>query len=92
MGLEAFSLEGKLALVTGGGTGIGFGISKAFIDVGARVVITGRRESVLKEAAAKLGTGADYRVNDITERNKIPYLVDDIENNIGPIDILVNNA
>ncbi len=92
MGLEAFSLEGKLALVTGGGTGIGLGISKAFVEAGARVVITGRRESVLKEATANLGSMADYRVNDINERDKIPHLVDDIEKNIGPIDILVNNA
>lgn len=79
-------------MVTGGGTGIGLGISKAFIEAGARVVITGRRESILKEAATNLGPMADYRVNDITERDKIPHLVDDIEKNIGPIDILVNNA
>ena len=92
MGLEAFSLEGKLALVTGGGTGIGLGVSKAFIEAGARVVITGRRENILKEAIGKLGATADYRVNDITEREKIPDLISDIESNIGPIDILVNNA
>lgn len=92
MGLEAFSLEGKLALVTGGGTGIGLGISKAFIEAGARVVITGRRENILKEAVRKLGATTDYRVNDITEREKIPDLINDIEKNIGSIDILVNNA
>ncbi len=92
MGLEIFSLEGKLALVTGGGTGIGLGISKAFIEAGSRVVITGRRKSILKEAVAGLGPMADYRVNDITERDKIPNLLNDIEKNIGAIDILVNNA
>ena len=92
MGLEAFSLSGKLALVTGGGTGIGLGISKAFIEAGARVVITGRRKSTLKEATSRLGDNAYYRVNDITEKNEIPNLVEDIEKNIGAIDILVNNA
>ena len=92
MGLEIFSLKGKLALVTGGGTGIGLGISRAFIEAGARVVITGRRKEILQEVAAKLGPMAEYRVSDVTEMDKIPTLVDDIENNIGPIDILVNNA
>lgn len=92
MGLEAFSLEGKLALVTGGGTGIGLGISKALVDAGARVVITGRRESILEEATSSMGSQANYRVNDLNERNKIPFLIEDIEKNIGPIDILVNNA
>ena len=49
-----FNLSGKLALITGGGTGLGFGISKAYLKAGAKVVITGRRESVLKEAVEKL--------------------------------------
>jgi gluconate 5-dehydrogenase len=43
--MNIFSLKGKRALVTGGGTGIGLGISKAFIEAGAEVVITGRRGS-----------------------------------------------
>ncbi|WP_281226790.1 SDR family NAD(P)-dependent oxidoreductase [Flavobacterium aquiphilum] len=92
MALEAFSLAGKIALVTGGGTGIGLGISKALIDAGAQVVITGRRETVLQEAVKELGDQAFYRVNDITDKTAIPQLVKDIETNIGPIDILVNNA
>jgi len=92
MGLEAFSLEGKLALVTGGGTGIGLGISKALLDAGAKVVITGRREAVLQEAVNKLGEGAFYIVNDITDKKAIPDLVKEIETSIGAIDILVNNA
>jgi len=92
MGLEAFSLKGKLALVTGGGTGIGLGITKAFLDAGAKVVITGRREAVLQEAIKDLGDQVFYRVNDITDKKAIPDLVKDIETNIGPIDILVNNA
>ncbi|TDG36244.1 glucose 1-dehydrogenase [Pedobacter changchengzhani] len=92
MGLEQFSLKGKIALVTGGGTGIGLGISKAFIAAGAQVVITGRRESILADATKELGTAAHYIVNDITDLAAIPTLVEGIEKNIGAIDILVNNA
>ncbi|MFY0626582.1 MAG: glucose 1-dehydrogenase [Reichenbachiella sp.] len=87
-----FSLEGKLALVTGGGTGIGLGIAKSMVEAGASVVITGRREEVLKEAVQNLGQKTFYRVNDITKKGELPALVEEIENNIGAIDILVNNA
>lgn len=92
MSLEIFSLSGKLALVTGGGTGIGLGISKALISAGARVVITGRREEMLKDAVAELGEQASYTVFDITDKDKIPSLVSFITEEFGPIDILVNNA
>ncbi len=89
---NVFSLEGKLALVTGGGTGIGLGIAKAFVTAGARVVITGRREEKLKEAVAGLGSKARYEVNDITDKSSLRSLVEGIESNVGAIDILVNNA
>jgi gluconate 5-dehydrogenase len=92
MSLQAFSLKNKIALVTGGGTGIGLGISKALLDAGAKVVITGRRETVLQKAVAQLGNQTSYRVQDITDKANIPNLVNDIETNIGAIDILVNNA
>ncbi|WP_010134253.1 SDR family NAD(P)-dependent oxidoreductase [Ochrovirga pacifica] len=92
MNLNVFSLKNQRVLVTGGGTGIGLGISKAMIEAGAKVVITGRREEVLQEAVEELGANASYRVNDITDRASIPVLVSDIETNEGPIDILVNNA
>jgi NAD(P)-dependent dehydrogenase (short-subunit alcohol dehydrogenase family) len=92
MSLQVFSLEGQRALVTGGGTGIGLGISKALIEAGAKVVITGRRETVLQEAVETLGGNASYRVNDITDRAGIPVLVESIETEEGAIDILVNNA
>jgi len=87
-----FSLENKLALITGGGTGIGFGMSKAIINAGGRVVITGRRVDVLKAACDKLGERATYMVHDITKFSTTPKLVNDIEGGIGSIDILINNA
>ena len=92
MGLEVFSLKGKVAMVTGGGTGIGFGISKAMTEAGAKVVITGRREGVLKKAVEELGGSAYYFVSDITDKAGIPGLVNAIASKVGPVDILVNNA
>ena len=90
--LNVFSLEGKIALVTGGGSGIGFYIAQCLAQAGARIVITGRREDVLKEALPKLGAGARYFVNDITDLKSLPALIEEIENQVGAIDILVNNA
>lgn len=87
-----FSLEGKLALITGGGTGLGLGMAKAFIENGAKVVLTGRREQVLQEACQVLGNNATYEVNDIANLSSLPKLVDTIESRHGAIDILVNNA
>ncbi len=91
--LEKFSLENKCALVTGGGTGIGLAITRAFVSAGAKVVITGRREDVLKEACGQLGPKATFRDCDVSQTKGLPALVESIENGPeGPIDILVNNA
>lgn len=91
-GIEIFSLADKLALVTGGGSGIGLYIAQSLISCGAKVIITGRREPVLQEAINQLGANAHYIVNDVTERSSLPALVDEIETRFGPLDILVNNA
>lgn len=92
MSLSHFILKNKIALITGGGTGIGLGIASAFVDAGAKVIITGRRESVLKQACDDLGKNTFYKVMDLTEKEKIPGTISSIEQEIGPIDILVNNA
>ena len=92
MSLKVFSLKNKRALITGGATGIGFGISKAFVEAGAKVVITGRNEEKLRKTVDALGSPCQFLVNDITEKRKIPALIKQIENEIGPIDVLVNNA
>lgn len=89
---SVFSLDSKLALITGGGSGIGFHIAQCMVQAGAKVVLTGRREAVLQEAAQKLGSNATYFVHDITQLDTIPALVEAIENQCGRIDILVNNA
>ncbi len=90
--MAVFSLAGKVALITGGGSGIGFDIANCMVSAGGRVVITGRREEPLREAVAKLGERAQYRVNDVTKRDSLDALVEEIERTIAPVDILVNNA
>lgn len=89
---EAFSLKGAVALVTGGGTGIGLAIARCVKAAGARVVITGRRESILAEAAGSLGEGVTCYVHDVTETPSSSPLVERIRREFGRVDILVNNA
>ena len=86
------SLEGKLALITGGGTGIGLGIAKVFVENGARVLITGRRKEPLEQACDALGENADFKKFDITDLRSVSGFVADVEKKNGAIDILVNNA
>lgn len=88
---DLFSLKGKRALITGGGTGLGFGIAKAMLEAGAEVVITGRREDVLKSAVAELGAAASYVTGDVADLPSLPGLVAKVAAG-GRIDILVNNA
>jgi short-subunit dehydrogenase involved in D-alanine esterification of teichoic acids len=87
-----YNFSGKLAVITGGGTGIGFKIAGAFSEAGAKVIITGRRESVLKDACGRLGENAAYIVNDIQDLGSLPGLVESIETGHGQIEILVNNS
>jgi NAD(P)-dependent dehydrogenase (short-subunit alcohol dehydrogenase family) len=87
-----FSLKNKLALITGGGAGIGLEIARCMIAAGARVVITGRTESKLTAAVKELGPSAFYRLHDVTAHSTHEGLIQEIEDNVGNIDILVNNA
>ena len=84
-------LTDKRAVITGGGTGIGFGIAEQFVDCGAKVLLLGRREDVLSQAVQKLGEKASYKVADLTDYTSLPALVKEIEEE-APVDILVNNA
>ncbi len=87
-----FSLAGRVALITGGGTGIGLEIARCMLTAGATVIITGRREAVLQASAAELGEGAHFVVNDICDLASLEELVERVEAAHGPLDILVNNA
>lgn len=88
-----FRLDGEVALITGGGTGIGLGIARCMTQSGARVVLVGRRESELAQACNELGSGASCIPQDITRLTELPALARNAERQAGgPVSVLVNNA
>ena len=87
-----FSLTGETALITGGGTGLGLGIARCFVQAGARVVLVGRRAEVLQSAAGELGASADWISHDILELDRAGELVNEVVRRLGSVSILVNNA
>jgi NAD(P)-dependent dehydrogenase (short-subunit alcohol dehydrogenase family) len=87
-----FSLQGETALITGGGSGLGFGIASCFVQSGARVILVGRRADVLEGAAAQLGEAATFEPHDITRLDAAEGLVERLTARVGNISILVNNA
>jgi gluconate 5-dehydrogenase len=89
---KTYELNNKVALITGGGSGIGLGIASHFISLGAKVAITGRNMSKLQNAKLALGENCFIYGNDITQKDLHETLVVTIEKEIGPIEILVNNA
>jgi len=82
----------KVAIVTGGGSGIGKAIASAFVDEGYQVVIIGRTESKLQDVVNELGETASYQVADVGVRQQVENAVNAIVETHGQIDILVNNA
>lgn len=90
---DAFRLSGETALITGGGTGLGLGIAKCFVQSGAKVVLVGRREAELKRSAAELGGNASFVAHDVTHLDRAGELLKRAEGAFGsPLSILVNNA
>jgi gluconate 5-dehydrogenase len=87
-----FSLTGETALITGGGSGLGFGMAKCFVQSGAKVVLVGRRQDVLEKAAAELGDAAIWEAHDITKHDEADTFIQRVTERTGPISILVNNA
>ena len=82
----------RIALVTGGGTGVGKAISKALVAAGWTVAICGRRQEVLEKAAGELGRGTVPIVADIGDSASVAALFDGIRQRFGRLDLLVNNA
>ncbi|MCG5475850.1 MAG: SDR family oxidoreductase [Sinorhizobium fredii] len=91
MALELFDLKGRRALVTGSSQGIGLALARGLADAGAEVVLNGRDEAKLADAAGRI-PGAKKLAFDATDHEAVRSAVDGFEAEVGPIDILVNNA
>ena len=89
---HAFDLSEELILITGGGTGLGFGMAQCVIKAGARVIIVGRRENILRNAVDQLGKNAAYRVHDVTNIDEGKLLIASVHAEYGRITTLINNA
>ena len=90
-----FSLEGKVALVTGASYGIGFAIASAMGEAGARIVFNDRNPDLIEKGVAayrELGIEAHGYICDVTDEPAVQSMVAQIEKEVGVVDILVNNA
>ncbi|HEV3418260.1 MAG TPA: glucose 1-dehydrogenase [Pirellulales bacterium] len=94
--MNLFDLTGKVAIVTGGGSGIGLGIAKGLSQAGARVVIVGRNEEKLQAAAHTLAEQAsgEFRplAADVADEQQVESVIGEVTNHFARIDILFNNA
>jgi len=85
-------LDGRVAFITGGGSGVGLGMARAFVAAGMKVAIGDVRADHLEEAQAELG-GAVHAVQlDVTDRAAFARAADETERALGPVDVLCNNA
>ncbi len=92
---EKFSLEGKVALVTGASYGIGFAIATAYAEAGASIVFNDIKQELVDKGLASYaekGIKAHGYVCDVTDEDAVKEMVEKITAEVGPIDILVNNA
>ena len=92
---ESGSIEGKVAVVTGAGRGIGAAIAQKLAHMGAQVVLCGRTEAPLAEIAAGIareGGKSDFVVCDVTSLDSVKWLAEHVKRDFGRVDILVNNA
>src|SRR5919106_5142869 len=83
-------LEGQVALVTGGGRGIGANIARELAAAGMRVAVAARSAGQVEEVAGEIGGVA--AVADVSVREAVDVLVEEVERELGPIDLLVANA
>lgn len=93
--LDRFRLDGRRALITGSGRGIGLTLARGLAEAGAAIVINDRNEekaATLAHHFREEGFAADYAVFDVAEHAQVRAAIDDFEARVGAIDILVNNA
>jgi len=86
------SLEGKVAVITGGNSGIGKATARLFVQQGAQVVVTGRRKDARDEAVAEIGPGAVGVMGDVADLDHHKQLADEVRWRFGGADIYVANA
>jgi NAD(P)-dependent dehydrogenase (short-subunit alcohol dehydrogenase family) len=90
---RSLKLHGKVALITGGGTGIGAGVAERFVEEGAKVCITGRRQEPLHALAKRLPAGSvSFCTGDVTLIEDVKRMVQSATDLGGRLDVLVNNA
>ena len=85
-------LKGRIALITGGSSGIGKAIAKHYVKSGAKVILTGRNEDKLKTVVSEIGDNAKYYVLDNQDVDRYSFAFEEMNRYFGNIDILVNNA
>lgn len=93
--INKFSLEGKVALITGASYGIGFAIATAYAEAGATIVFNDIKQELVDKGLAsykEIGIEAHGYVCDVTNEDQVTEMVDRISKEVGPVDILVNNA
>ena len=93
--MDLFNLQGKTALVTGSSQGIGLALSHGLAQAGAQIVLNGRDESKLDNAAAQLRDAGHQVITsafDVTRHNAVRTAIDALESSGTSIDILINNA
>src|SRR5688500_12472067 len=85
-------LKGKVALITGGGRGIGRAIALAFAREGARIAVAARSAEQVEQVAAEIGNGAIGVVCDVSSSESVTQMFAETRDRLGDVDILVNNA
>lgn len=87
-------MQGKVCLVTGGARGLGLAAAQALITEGAKVMITDIDQSAGEAACSQLKANGEaiFATQDVTDENRWPEILEQIEQTLGPIDVLVNNA
>ncbi len=93
--MKMFDLTGKVAVVTGGGTGLGEAAAKALAEAGASLVLCGRRQEPLEKVASEIRAGGGKAlpiVTDVARREEVESMAAEALKTFGKVDILVNNA
>jgi NAD(P)-dependent dehydrogenase (short-subunit alcohol dehydrogenase family) len=88
----AFDLDGRVAVVTGGSRGLGFALCRELLGRGARVATCARGEEQLERARRRLGGDALAVPCDVADEAQVRDFIDQVEERLGPVDVLVNNA